>query len=190
MKLKENKKTYVILFFVLFFVSFLLSIFVEHTSGIHGRGDLLAPGSLTWEEIFKNIRYYIFVNLFGVSLMYFLIFFPFKKNKGNLIKGKYDIVKERVHNREKYASPPKRYECRICGYKNEDFPWGEDGKTPNYQICPCCGTQFGVNDITLDDIHKTRNLWKKNGNKWFAKNETPADWDIETQMKNIPNEFK
>lgn len=183
MKLKENRKTYIILFFVLFLCSFLLSIFVEHTSGIHGRGDLLAPGPLTWEEIFKNIKHYIIINLFGVSLFYFIIFYPLWKNKGKKIKGKREIAKDRMNNREKYASLPNKLECRICGYKNESYPWGEDGKSPSYQICPCCGSQFGVDDITPENMQKYFEQWKIDQYKWSNAKLKPKNWTIEYQLK-------
>ena len=33
--------------------------------------------------------------------------------------------------------------CRICGYRLGFEPWGDDEKTPTYEICPCCGVEFG-----------------------------------------------
>lgn len=33
--------------------------------------------------------------------------------------------------------------CRVCGLYLGYQPWGEDGKTPSYEICPCCGVEFG-----------------------------------------------
>jgi hypothetical protein len=185
MKIKENKRLYIVLFPLIFVSLLLTSIYVEHTSGIHGRGDLLAPGPLSWTEIFKNIKRYIFVNLFLTSFIYFMAFYPFKKkNKGNMIKGKYDDVKERVHNRERYSSPPNKYECRICGYSNKDYPWGEDGKSPSYQICPCCGVQFGINDITPEDMQRYFKEWEKNDLRWNNPKEKPVKWVIDEQIKN------
>ena len=32
--------------------------------------------------------------------------------------------------------------CPVCGYPLSDYnPWGDDGKTPTYDICPCCGVE-------------------------------------------------
>ena len=39
--------------------------------------------------------------------------------------------------------------CRICGYRLGFEPWGDDEKTPNYEICPCCGVEFGNEDCTM-----------------------------------------
>ncbi len=29
------------------------------------------------------------------------------------------------------------YHCRVCGLKQDFKPWGEDGKTPTFEICGC-----------------------------------------------------
>lgn len=33
------------------------------------------------------------------------------------------------------------HNCRVCGLYIEDFPWGDDGNCPTYEICPCCGAK-------------------------------------------------
>ena len=40
----------------------------------------------------------------------------------------------------------EKFYCRICGYRLGFEPWGDDGKTPTYEICPCCGVEFGNED--------------------------------------------
>lgn len=42
--------------------------------------------------------------------------------------------------------------CRICGYRLGFEPWGDDEKTPTYEICPCCGVEFGNEDCTIKSI--------------------------------------
>ena len=38
-----------------------------------------------------------------------------------------------------HKNEDEAYRCRVCGL-NQDFkPWGEDGKTPAFEICGCCG---------------------------------------------------
>lgn len=50
--------------------------------------------------------------------------------------------------------------CRICGYFDETiFPWGDDGKTPTFEICPCCNVEFGYEDIQISSIVKYREKW-------------------------------
>ena len=36
--------------------------------------------------------------------------------------------------------------CRVCGWKQETAPWGGDGQTASFLICPCCGVEFGYED--------------------------------------------
>jgi hypothetical protein len=101
-------------------------------------------------------------------------------------KNKIDEAEKRIENRQQYFSPPLHQGCRVCGYRNKDYPWGEDGKSPSYQICPCCGVQYGVKDITPEEIQNERKLWVKNKYKWFDSNLKPAGWSSEEQLKNIP----
>ncbi len=82
----------------------------------------------------------------------------------------------------------ERY-CRVCGLYNEDFPWGEDGKSPNYDYCFCCGVEFGNQDYTLESIRQYRENWLKNGAQWDEPSKKPEKWNLEVQLKQIPKEF-
>lgn len=35
-----------------------------------------------------------------------------------------------------------QYNCRVCGLRLEEPPWGRDGATPLFEIRPCCGVRF------------------------------------------------
>lgn len=63
--------------------------------------------------------------------------------------------------------------CLICGYNElSEQPYVDD--VASYEICPCCGFQYG-----LDDDHKEkskealilewRNKWIDGGCVWFSK---------------------
>lgn len=80
--------------------------------------------------------------------------------------------------------------CRICGLYSEDKPWGEDGHCPTYDICPCCGCEFGYEDCTFESAINYRKQWIENGVKWFDLKYKPEDWDLEKQMQNIPDKYK
>jgi hypothetical protein len=80
--------------------------------------------------------------------------------------------------------------CRVCGKTQDEAPWGEDGKCPNYDICDCCGVEVGYGDCTLKAIRMSRECWLASGAEWKYPNEKPADWSLEKQLGNIPKEFK
>ncbi len=75
--------------------------------------------------------------------------------------------------------------CTICGYDLHFYPWGKDGKTPSFDICPCCGVEFGHEDIDEDSIKEYRAEWITNGKRWFDKKKKPDNWDYEEQITNI-----
>lgn len=80
--------------------------------------------------------------------------------------------------------------CRVCGLYREDKPWGEDGVTPTYDICPCCGTEFGYEDINIESIKDKRNNWLANGMNWFLKKEKPEIWNSKEQLNHIPEQYR
>ena len=37
--------------------------------------------------------------------------------------------------------------CRVCGWYMEGYlPYGEDGSLPTFDMCDCCGVEFGYQD--------------------------------------------
>jgi hypothetical protein len=85
-----------------------------------------------------------------------------------------------MHNKEKYF-------CRICGFEQEDPPWGDDEKTASFDFCDCCGCQFGYQDIHLENIKKYRNKWIQEGAKWSHSECKPLNWNLNEQLKQIPD---
>lgn len=79
--------------------------------------------------------------------------------------------------------------CRVCGLLQIDYPWGENGDTPTYDICPCCGVEFGNEDYTIVSIREYRKEWLRNYNGWFEPSKRPKDWNLEEQLKSIPEEW-
>jgi hypothetical protein len=74
------------------------------------------------------------------------------------------------------------YYCRVCGLKESEPPWGEDGKTPSFNICSCCGTEFGYQDCQPSAILKQRQKWLDAGAKWFRPDKKPEHWNLEEQL--------
>jgi hypothetical protein len=62
-----------------------------------------------------------------------------------------------------------RYTCPVCAFKDLEAP------PRNYEICPCCGTEFG-NDDEARTHAQLRTLWIHNGARWFFR-EPPPNWN-------------
>ena len=141
-------------------------------------------GGHSWDEIWRNIP--ILITL--TTILAFCTNYFINEVGKNEITDSIE-AKKRLEEKEKNRSAPDTHECRVCGCYSDSFPWGADGKSPSYQICPCCGVQFGKEDITLESINEYREKWLGKGGDWFAKEEKPELWNREEQMKNVPNEF-
>ncbi|MCD6620003.1 hypothetical protein [Aeromonas veronii] len=98
-------------------------------------------------------------------------------------------MKKRVELGEWSILMPSK-NCRVCGYELDDYPWGEDGNSPTWDICSCCGTEFGYEDCTLPSVRKKRQDWIAHGCEWFEKKSKPINWSLEHQFENIPDEYK
>lgn len=84
----------------------------------------------------------------------------------------------------------KNHYCRVCGLYSEELPYGEDGKSPTYDICYCCGVEFGYEDYTVESTLEYRTKWISEGAKWFTPKEKPDGWNLEEQLKQVPDGFK
>lgn len=79
--------------------------------------------------------------------------------------------------------------CRVCGLEQSEPPWGEDGCTPSFDICDCCGTEFGYEDCLPVSARKARAIWLSNGCPWFQPDARPEDWSAAVQLQHVPKEF-
>jgi hypothetical protein len=82
------------------------------------------------------------------------------------------------------------FHCRVCGLRQADPPWGDDGRTPNFQICDCCGVEFGYEDVSPASVKSARSTWLAKGAPWFNPKARPLIWDVGKQMEAIPEAFK
>jgi hypothetical protein len=81
------------------------------------------------------------------------------------------------------------YKCRVCGFEHETPTW-EYGDSPSYDICHCCGVEFGYSDFTVLAVKNFRKKWIENGAKWSGNiSFKPNNWNVESQMKNIDEIF-
>jgi hypothetical protein len=68
--------------------------------------------------------------------------------------------------------------CLVCDYPHLSEPPRSEFGGGSFEICPCCGFQFGVNDdgegISYDDW---RRKWENGGMKWASFDiKPPRDW--------------
>ena len=80
--------------------------------------------------------------------------------------------------------------CRICAWKLDEPPWGSDNRIPNYEICPCCGCEFGNDNYALESIREYRRSWLEKGAQWFLSKKRPVVLDLEGQLDNISEIYK
>lgn len=76
------------------------------------------------------------------------------------------------------------YVCPVCRYPDLDEPAYDSFGCASYNICPCCGTEFGYDDSTTahSDL---RGKWVSEGMQWWSKHQLkPNDWDPVRQLKN------
>jgi hypothetical protein len=59
--------------------------------------------------------------------------------------------------------------------------------TPSYEVCGCCGFEFGNDDDpgTTEPVSFEEYLseWRANSCKWFNESLKPAPWSLTAQLK-------
>ncbi len=79
------------------------------------------------------------------------------------------------------------YTCPVCGFSElTEEPYSDSGGG-SYEICYCCGYEFGVTDDDLGfSIEQWRKKWIKENMAWDrGREEPPKGWDPKEQLKNI-----
>lgn len=73
--------------------------------------------------------------------------------------------------------------CLVCGFPHLTEPPRPKTGGGSFEICPCCGYQFGVDD---DDeqipYDKARADWILQGMPWRGSNPPPRHWDPKDQL--------
>jgi hypothetical protein len=75
--------------------------------------------------------------------------------------------------------------CRVCGLLQGEPPWGEDGASPTYGYCPCCGVEFGYGDASLSAVRRWRENWIATGAKWDQPEFKPVNWNMQEQLLSV-----
>jgi hypothetical protein len=79
--------------------------------------------------------------------------------------------------------------CRVCGYFDGEYPWGEDGITATFELCPCCGVEHGYQDCSVEVIKSFRKLWIDGGAQWLVRALCPTDWHLNQQLARISGRY-
>jgi len=75
------------------------------------------------------------------------------------------------------------YVCPVCGYSHLDEAAYDGFGCASYNICPCCGTEFGYDDSVVAHAD-LRKKWISNGMQWWSKHQLKPDgWDPNKQLK-------
>ncbi|MDB4993805.1 MAG: hypothetical protein JWM74_1237 [Myxococcaceae bacterium] len=77
--------------------------------------------------------------------------------------------------------------CRVCGLRQDEAIWGVDGQSATFDICACCGCEFGYEDCSIDGIRRHREKWISSGGSWFDPTKRPVGWTIEDQLSKVPD---
>jgi hypothetical protein len=78
--------------------------------------------------------------------------------------------------------PNSRFTCPVCGYPDLDEPPYDKYGCSSFDICPSCGTEFGLDDkhasLSLSEMHAVlREQWASRGFPWSGSAATPPpDW--------------
>jgi transcription elongation factor Elf1 len=78
------------------------------------------------------------------------------------------------------------YTCPICGYDQLTEPPYDKNGNPSYEICSCCGFEYGYDDHDQGESFESYRIeWINNGAIWFDQNSKPKDWSLKSQLLNI-----
>jgi hypothetical protein len=75
-----------------------------------------------------------------------------------------------------------RHTCPVCAYPDLDEPNTDVTGEPTYAICPCCGTQFGADDLVRSH-DELRADWIAAGALWWSEVKAPpSGWNAAAQL--------
>src|SRR5271167_5023970 len=66
------------------------------------------------------------------------------------------------------------FRCPVCFFDRMPYP------PKDYHICPCCGTEFGNDDVEFS-YDELRNNWIGAGGHWFF-GQPPDNWSAWAQL--------
>lgn len=75
------------------------------------------------------------------------------------------------------------FSCPVCGFDGLGAPHRDRLGCASFDICPCCGTEFGYDDASRSHAD-LRRAWRQGGARWRSRSSPPpAGWNPAEQMK-------
>lgn len=77
----------------------------------------------------------------------------------------------------------KTYTCTVCGYPSLDEPPVDEYGCASFDICSCCGIQFGYHDACRSH-EELRRKWIAEGIPWHSELVHPPNgWNATDQLR-------
>jgi len=75
--------------------------------------------------------------------------------------------------------------CPVCGFEGLHEPAYDSQGCASFDICPCCGIQFGYDDASV--VHRAlRAAWIAKGTQWVSRSRPrPAGWEPSEQLRRL-----
>lgn len=80
--------------------------------------------------------------------------------------------------------------CRVCGYELPAYPWSDGGSAPSFELCPCCGVEFGYEDATADGVRHFRDRWLAAGSPWVDRRTPPDGLGVADRLERVPKTLR
>ena len=78
--------------------------------------------------------------------------------------------------------------CPVCGYNQLNEPPFDSFGYPSYEICACCGYEYGFDDESEGlSFSEYREKWINNGFKYRDEGEKPKSWDKSMMLRQLKN---
>jgi predicted RNA-binding Zn-ribbon protein involved in translation (DUF1610 family) len=79
--------------------------------------------------------------------------------------------------------PSDQNVCPVCGFTGLAEPAYDEHRSASFEICPCCGTEFGNDDATRSHAD-LRAAWLAGGARWYSRAVAPPpDWRAMDQLR-------
>lgn len=75
------------------------------------------------------------------------------------------------------------YSCLACGYKGLKEPPYDEMRNSSFEICSCCGFQFGLDDDDENGVCRKEHLYKCYSDDWIMNGFMPFSENYPTLLQ-------